>query len=154
MRVARHQSLATDQVTSARLGKVPQSNTSIEKFVRRYLHRHGLRFRTTNTDLPGSPDIANRRNRWAIFVNGCFWHHHEACRRATIPKRNRDFWVEKFRVNRIRDGRVIGELEELGFTCRVIWECEVKNNPAMLETKLRFLLDPIHTESDRAKFDN
>ena len=132
--------IETDPETSSRLAKIPQRNTSIEKLVRRYLHRLGLRFRISNRDLPGSPDIANRTRRWAVFVHGCFWHHHGGCKRATIPKRNRAFWVRKFRANQERDQRAVQQLERSGFTCVVLWECEIKEQPSIVEQKLNVLL--------------
>ena len=55
MPLAKHQHLELDPATSARLGKMPQRGTSIEKSIRCYLHSNDLRFRTKNTDLPGSP---------------------------------------------------------------------------------------------------
>ena len=88
--------LIVDPETSARLARIPQKQTKPELIVRRELHRAGKRFRVKNRDLPGNPDIANRNRRWAIFVHGCFWHHHKGCYRATVPKRNREFWVSKF----------------------------------------------------------
>ena len=136
--MVRPKPLEIDPESSARLAKIPQRDTSIELVVRRYLHRQGLRFRLSNRDLPGSPDIANRTHRWAVFVHGCFWHHHQGCKRATIPKRNRGFWVEKFRVNRIRDQRAVRELEDRGFNCVVLWECEIREHPDVLERKLSF----------------
>ena len=128
--------LDVDVETSARLARIPQRNTSIERSVRRYLYQQGLRFRISNRDLPGSPDIANRSRRWSVFVHGCFWHHHEGCNRATIPKRNREFWREKFEANRLRDKEAIQQLRRLGFLCVIVWECEVKNKPKGLKNKL------------------
>lgn len=116
--------LSVDEATSVRLGKVRQKDTAPEQLVRKALHAVGLRFRMTNRDLPGSPDIANRRARWAIFVHGCFWHSHGGCHRATVPKRNRAFWVAKFAGNRARDARVRRELRRLGFQTFVVWECQ------------------------------
>lgn len=89
--------------------------------------RHHIRFRTRNRDLPGSPDIANRRRRWAVFVHGCFWHHHFGCKLATVPKQNRQFWMDKFRKNQARDARVERTLRECGFKVLVVWQCETKN---------------------------
>ena len=70
--------------------------------------------------------------RWAIFVNGCYWHHHTGCKRATIPKRNHEFWSEKFRANRRRDAAKIRQLRAEGYTVILIWECE-----AVEEARLR-----------------
>ena len=55
----------------------------------------GLFYRRNVRSLPGSPDFANKSRKWAVFVNGCFWHHHDGCARATVPTRNRDYWIEE-----------------------------------------------------------
>jgi DNA mismatch endonuclease (patch repair protein) len=128
--------LIVDAVTSERLGRIRQHNTRAEQLVRRVLHRMGLRFRIHNRDLPGSPDVANRARRWVLFVHGCFWHAHAGCYRATIPKRNRQFWLEKFKDNRARDARVLGRLRRLGYKPTVVWECETEDL-RRLERRLR-----------------
>ncbi len=107
------------------LGRVKQSRTAPEEVVARALRAAGIAYRRNVGDLPGSPDFANKRRRFAIFVNGCFWHHHTACRRATIPKNNREFWVAKFATNRKRDADRIRALRRAGFHVLVIWECDV-----------------------------
>lgn len=124
-----------DEATSRRLARFGHEVTTPEQLVRSFLSAAGLRFRTRNRDLPGSPDLANRSKRWAVFVHGCYWHHHAGCSRATIPARNRDFWLSKFRANRRRDRRVIDKLEMAGYTVGVVWECEV-----VLPTSLRSAL--------------
>jgi DNA mismatch endonuclease (patch repair protein) len=133
------QSLLLDPATSARLGRIRQKDTSAERAVRSLLHALGLRFRTRNRDLPGAPDIANRTWRWAVFVHGCFWHAHSGCPRATVPKRNREFWIAKFADNRARDARVVRALRGRGYRTLVVWECEVARPPA-LARRLRRLL--------------
>jgi DNA mismatch endonuclease (patch repair protein) len=116
--------LAVDAATSDRLGKIRQLNTTPELVVRTVAAQLGLRFRVHNPDLAGSPDLANRKRRWAIFVNGCFWHHHARCHRATTPKRNREFWVAKFANNQRRDRRAITALRREGFVVLTVWECD------------------------------
>src|SRR5215207_2084244 len=93
----------TDAETSARMKRVGQRDTGPELQLRRWLWGHGVRFTIHNRDLPGSPDLANRTGRWAIFVHGCFWHGHEGCRRSRLPKRNIEVWREKIAGNRARD---------------------------------------------------
>ena len=51
-------------------------DTKPELKVRRWLWRHGYRYRLNVKSVPGKPDIVMRRYRTAIFVNGCFWHGH------------------------------------------------------------------------------
>jgi DNA mismatch endonuclease (patch repair protein) len=44
---------------------------------------------------------------------------------ATLPKANRDFWLEKFARNRARDAAAIRLLRRQGWRVVVVWECEV-----------------------------
>ena len=74
---------------------------------------------------PGRPDIAFPGRKIAIFVNGCFWHRCPHCN-PSMPKRNTDFWIAKFKRNVERDQAAITELENLGWTAITIWECELK----------------------------
>lgn len=130
----RRHGLVVDSATSQRFSKFPQRDTSTELVVRRALHAAGLRFRVHNRDLPGSPDIANRSAKWAVFVHGCFWHHHENCRRATIPKRNRAFWLKKFAANRSRDAAKARRLRLLGYQVFQIWECVANDDSCLRST--------------------
>ena len=75
-----------DPVTSARMAGIRQKGTKVERVVATVLRELALHYRKNVKQLPGSPDFANRSRRWAIFVNGCFWHHHTGCRKATVPK--------------------------------------------------------------------
>lgn len=120
--------LPTDPVRSALMKRVRRHKTHVEDVVAAALRTHNMHYRRNVRTLPGSPDFANKSKRWAIFVNGCFWHHHKHCVRGTIPTRNREFWVEKFAANRRRDARKIKALRELGFSVAVIWECQGLDN--------------------------
>lgn len=82
---------------------VKNKDTSPEILVRKAAHRLGLRFRLHDHRLPGKPDLIFPRWKRVIFVNGCFWHRHEGCRKATIPKSNTEFCVRKFSANAERD---------------------------------------------------
>jgi DNA mismatch endonuclease Vsr len=115
-----------DPVTSARMAAIRRKGTKIETIVGSVLRELGMRYRKNVKQLRGSPDFANRSRRWAIFVNGCFWHHHTGCRKATVPKSNTDFWTNKFRDNRRRDARAIDRLRHEGYKVAIIWECETE----------------------------
>jgi DNA mismatch endonuclease Vsr len=117
--------MVTDPRTSARLSKVPRRDTRPEKIVRATLRDLGYSYRLHSRRLPGTPDIVNRSKGWAVFVHGCFWHSHRGCVRATVPKRNSEFWISKLHANSVRDKRVVKELEALGFRVLTIWECQV-----------------------------
>ncbi|WP_298242069.1 very short patch repair endonuclease [uncultured Bradyrhizobium sp.] len=113
-----------DAETSARMARIRQKGTKIEVAVALALRDLGLHYRKNVRKLPGSPDFANKSKRWAIFVHGCFWHHHTGCHRATVPKSNRRFWLNKFRDNMRRDARSVRLLRREGYRVVVIWECQ------------------------------
>jgi DNA mismatch endonuclease, patch repair protein len=121
------------ETRSRMMAAVSQSDTKIEIRVRKILHRFGIRFRTKNRDLPGSPDIANRSAAWAIFVNGCFWHGHKNCRKtrsrksSRVPKTRSEFWSSKLVANRSRDAKRCLELRKRGYRVLIVWECELFN---------------------------
>lgn len=106
---------------------IRSKGTSPERAVRSHLHALGLRYRLHAHDLPGSPDIVFRSKKVAIFVHGCYWHRHESCRLAYIPKSRKAFWESKFQANVERDRRVLKELRAMGWTVIVVWECEVRD---------------------------
>ena len=60
-----------------------------------------------------------------IFVHGCYWHRHEGCINASMPKKNKRFWNDKFETNVKRDRKVHDELVILGWKVFVLWECEL-----------------------------
>ena len=111
----------------ARMKRQRQRDTKPELMVRGVLRGLGVGYRISNSDLPGSPDIANRKRKWAVFVHGCYWHHHQGCKRATIPKANRGWWQEKFERNHQRGDRKVRALQALGFAVVVVWECETSD---------------------------
>lgn len=100
-------------------------DTRPEKRVRSLLHAAGFRFRLCDRSLPGTPDIVLKKYRTVIFVNGCFWHRHENCAKATIPEHRREFWEKKLRGNAERDVRNQERLAALGWRVIVIWQCEI-----------------------------
>ncbi len=117
--------MAQSAERSRLLGRVRQTRTKPEERVAKILRDLGIGYRRNVRGLPGSPDFANKTRRFAIFVNGCFWHNHRGCKRATVPKNNRAFWSAKFAANRKRDADRIRELRRRGFRVVVVWECEV-----------------------------
>lgn len=114
-------------------------DTRPELMVRRYLFARGFRYRVNCTQLPGRPDIVLRKYHTVIFVNGCFWHGHEGCRKAALPNTNVEFWKEKIGLNKERDARNMDKLKCMGWQCLVVWQCELE--PAKRE---RTLLSLVH----------
>jgi len=109
---------------SRMMAAVRQKNTPGEVLLRKQLHRLGFRYRLHESRLPGSPDLVFPRYNAVIFVHGCYWHAH-GCYRSTIPRSNRQFWLEKFAANRERDRRNINDLLADGKRVLVVWECSL-----------------------------
>lgn len=132
------------------MSRIRGKDTKPEMIVRRYLWKHGYRYRLNHRRLPGKPDIVLRKYKSCIFINGCFWHGHqvhlpsdnlqytissECCK---IPRTNRDFWVKKITRNQERDAEVKQKLSKMGWNSITIWECELK--PSKREATLTSLL--------------
>ena len=101
-------------------------NTKPELLVRKKLHSLGFRFRIHQKIGKLKPDIVLKKWNTCIFIHGCFWHHHDSCKFAYIPKSNTEFWTKKFQVNRERDLRNVDELKALNWKIVIIWECAIK----------------------------
>lgn len=121
--------------------RVRRTRTSAEERVATTLRAIRAFYRRNVGSLPGSPDFANKRAGWAIFVNGCFWHRHTNCRLAGIPKRNMHFWMEKFSDNRRRDAAKARSLRAAGFRVAIVWDCQTRD-AAKLALRLRRKIAP------------
>lgn len=129
----------TPQARSAQMARVKHSDTKPEMNARRAAHRLGYRFRLHRRDLPGTPDMVFPKLRKIIMVNGCFWHQHEGCRRARLPKSRPEYWLPKLARNKERDEQVIHTLNALGWDVLTLWECQAKNVDAACGTIAPFL---------------
>ncbi|MGZ9242766.1 MAG: very short patch repair endonuclease [Candidatus Binatia bacterium] len=120
-----------DTVTPARrseiMSRVRQKDTRPELFVRRLLHAAGFRYRLHYPGLPGTPDLVFPARKKVLFIHGCFWHMHNGCSMARIPKSRVEFWTTKLNANRTRDRINILKLREDGWDVLVVWECELKD---------------------------
>lgn len=114
------------------MSKIKSKNTKPEKVVRSLLFSLGYRFRLHVKDLPGKPDIVLPKYKTVVLVNGCFWHGHENCKDAGIPKTNSQFWYDKISKNKERDKRVLNELEQAGWKVLVIWECQINDKEKLI----------------------
>mgnify|MGYP002725888557 CR=1 FL=1 len=109
------------------MSAIKSKNTKPEIRVRKLLHAMGYRFRLHKKDLPGKPDIVLPRHKKVVFINGCFWHGHKGCKRATTPKTRTDFWKNKIDKNKERDLNCVRRLRSKGYGVLTVWECETKN---------------------------
>ena len=125
---------------SANMSRIRSVDTKPELMVRGIIHAMGYRYRLHVKVLPGKPDIVFRSRKAVIFVHGCFWHFHSACREGRVPNSNQAYWQDKLKRNVERDRRHQKELKKLGWRVLVLWECGVVDS-SVFRAKLRSFLD-------------
>ncbi len=114
---------ASSDAVRHRMQSTGQRDTAAERSIRKELHRRGYRYRVDRS-VPGvtrsRPDVVFPSEKVAVFVDGCFWH---SCpQHATLPKQNREWWVEKLKSNVQRDRRHDEELRRAGWVVLRFWE--------------------------------
>ena len=126
------------------MSRIKGRDTAPELVLRSLLHRAGFRFRLHYPKLPGRPDIVLPKYRAVIFVHGCFWHRHEGCINATTPSTRSEFWRAKFEGNVARDHLNAVRLADLDWNVIVVWECDLKKDPARVLTSINLALRGDH----------
>lgn len=107
------------------MSKIRSKNTKPEILLRKALFAKGYRYRINDKKMPGKPDIVLPKYKTAIFVNGCFWHGHDNCKIAHIPKSNIEYWSNKIVKNKKRDIENYAKIQTLGWDIITVWECEL-----------------------------
>lgn len=115
----------TKERRSEIMSRIRSTDTKPEIILRKKLFAQGYRYRINHKKLPGKPDIVLPKYKTAIFVHGCFWHGHDGCRDAHLPKTNITFWEKKINENISRDKKTVELLEQKGFNVLVVWECQL-----------------------------
>lgn len=133
------------EIRSKNMSHIRSTNSKPEEIVRKFLFSRGLRYRKNVRKLPGCPDIVLRKYKTVIFVNGCFWHHHN-CPRFVWPASNVDYWHMKILRNEERDTENQRLLNQAGWRVIVIWECKLKRGNA--EKTLESLYDELVNNYD------
>ncbi len=130
------------QKRSSIMSKIRGQKTKPELVVRKFLFSKGFRYRINDERYPGKPDIILHKYHTAIFVHGCFWHGHESCKAAALPKTNTDFWKEKIENNILRDRKDVELLKNKGWNVIIIWNCEI-NTQKKREERFARLVEEI-----------
>lgn len=114
---------SSSELASRRMSQLQRRDTAPELAVRRRLHSLGLRYRVAYP-VPGQGrrtiDIAFTRAKFAVFIDGCFWH---GCpTHGTSPRSNSEWWREKIDANQTRDRGTEELLVGIGWTYLRFWE--------------------------------
>jgi DNA mismatch endonuclease (patch repair protein) len=129
----------TTRERSRRMALIKSRDSGPERWVRSMLHAAGHRYRLHDRSLPGTPDLVFASRGKVIFVHGCFWHRHNRCALARLPKSRQAFWYPKLEGNRLRDRAQRRRLSAMGWGSLVVWECELANPVDVMLKMLRFL---------------
>ena len=139
----------TPEKRSEVMGRVrSRGNKSTEVAMARLLRQFGLAGWRRHLDLPGRPDFAYRREKVAIFVDGCFWHGCPKCYRR--PKSNQKFWDRKVLQNQARDRRVNRLLRAKGWKVVRVWEHQLEARERVAK-RLQRHLDEARARTNRGQ---
>jgi DNA mismatch endonuclease (patch repair protein) len=117
-----------------------RGNKETELALASLLRRNGLTGWRRHQAILGRPDFVFRKERLAVFVDGCFWH---GCKlHANVPSNNRRFWVAKLSANRVRDNLVSVQLRRVGWRVVRIWEHELRSPHRVIRRIDRALRSP------------
>lgn len=132
------------------MSRIRGKDSASEMRLRRLIHGMGFRYRLHVKTLPGTPDLVFPTRKAVIFMHGCFWHRHQGCGLARMPKSRIAFWRKKLDANRRRDEENVSRLNELGRRVLVIWECQMqeKDLNEVSNVVRRFLADGTGGEHD------
>lgn len=113
------------------MSNIRSKDTTPEVIVRKILTKLGIRYRLHVKKLPGKPDIVIAKRRKVFFINGCFWHQHNGCKKSTMPKTRLDYWGPKLKRNIEKQEQDIKSLRKQGWKVYKIWECQTKKGDAL-----------------------
>ena len=121
------------------MSSVRSKDTGPEKTVAGLVRSLGHRPSLNVKKLPGTPDVVLPTIRKIIFVHSCFFHQHDGCRARQRPKTHKRFWNDKLDRNVKRDARVRRQLNRLGWSVAVVWECQLKDIERLRRRLEKFL---------------
>jgi len=112
-----------------------RGNRSTEAAMVGLLREHGVSGWRRNQAVFGRPDFVFRRQKVAVFVDGCFWH---GCpQHSTMPVQNRPFWRAKLERNMARDRQVTRRLRRDGWSVIRIWEHDLLKRGTVCVRRIR-----------------
>jgi DNA mismatch endonuclease (patch repair protein) len=99
-----------------------ETELEFAKILRKSKRRGWLR----GQNIYGKPDFVFKKERIAIFIDGCFWH--KCPIHFKMPKSNNEFWNTKINANVKRDKKVNTILKKEGWIVLRFWEHELKKS--------------------------
>ena len=109
------------------MSRIRSKGTTPERLIFSELRKLGIRY-SKHIKVFGTPDIAFKAEKLAVFIDGDFWHGYNWKVLGQKPKS--DFWRKKISRNIKRDTAVDKQLHSIGWKTMRIWEHEVLKDPA------------------------
>jgi DNA mismatch endonuclease (patch repair protein) len=122
----------TKETTHKIMSAVKSKDTKPEIFFRKALWKWGIRYRK-NVKMFGKPDIAIKKYKLAIFIDGDFWHGNNWKIRNLPSLENElvnysDFWKKKILSNIERDKKVNDYYNSINYTVLRFWQSDIEKN--------------------------
>ncbi|WP_139905466.1 very short patch repair endonuclease [Clostridium thermarum] len=104
---------------------IKRKDTKIELMLRKSLWKNGLRYRVDCKDIFGSPDIAIKKYKIAVFCDSEFFHGYNWANQKDNIKSNKEYWISKIERNMQRDKNVNKILKDNGWLVIRFWGFEI-----------------------------
>lgn len=108
----------TKKQRSYNMSRIKASETKAELKIKSFLKKLGFIYQPKN--IYGKPDFAHKKEKIAVFVDGCFWH--KCSKHFKLPATNRKFWKDKINKNAERDKKITKKLRKDGWKVIRVWE--------------------------------
>jgi DNA mismatch endonuclease (patch repair protein) len=123
------------------MSRIRSSDTKPEIFFRKALWKMGVRYRKNVKKLFGKPDIAIKKYKLALFIDGDFWHgngwekRHFSSREEMLASYP-DYGQKKIRRNSERDREVNEYYRNRGWTVLRFWQSAIEKdlNECLIKT--------------------
>jgi DNA mismatch endonuclease (patch repair protein) len=126
---------ATRSSVMARIRATGNKQTEL-RFVQ-ILRGNGIAGWRRHQSIVGRPDFIFRREKVAVFVDGCFWHG--CTKHGRSPTSNRAYWLPKLLRTKRRDSRNTKNLRILGWKVIRLWEHDLVSEDRIVRGLLRAL---------------
>lgn len=119
---------STTEQRSKIMSKIKCRDTGPEIEFRKALWAKGVRYRTCAKSLPGKPDVASVSSKFAVFIDGEFWHGKDWETQRDRIKSNKEYWIKKIERNMQRSKEVDLKLSEMNIAVFRFWSKEIKKD--------------------------
>jgi len=122
----------TKEVTHKIMSAIKSTDTKPEVFFRKALWKWGIRYRK-NVKLYGKPDIAIKKYKLVIFIDGDFWHGNN-WKIRNLPSFESelagysDFWKNKILSNILHDKKVNKYYNSMNWNILRFWQSDIEKN--------------------------